>query len=153
MEKLQKIARLILVVEDEVLIRICTVLDLQEAGYPVVDAADAKEALLVFGEHPEITTVFTDINMPGAFDGLALVQMIFEQRPSVQIIVTSGRAEPRQNEMPAGARFLAKPYSCGALLALIGDGRSAEPPSLLAIDGGAPVAFSARADEIQPLVA
>jgi DNA-binding NtrC family response regulator len=117
----------ILIVEDESLIRLCAGLDLEEAGFGVIDAADAEEALRIFRGHPEITTLFTDINMPGAFDGLALALKVFKLRPGVQIIITSGRAEPQQSEMPAGACFLPKPYTRGALSALIRGDTAPQP--------------------------
>ena len=109
----------ILVVEDEALVRSCTVHELEDAGYAVIDAADAEEALAEFQNHLDVTIVFTDVNMPGRFDGLALVQKIFQMCPRVQLILTSGRGAPTQSEMPAGARFLPKPYSGQQLNAMI----------------------------------
>ena len=126
MENPSNITQSILVVEDETFIRLCAVLDLKDAGYVVFDAADAQEALRVFGEHPEITTLFTDINMPGAVDGLALAHLIAGLNSGVQLIITSGRTEPTRRNMPAGACFLCKPYTSSAVSALIRNGGRAE---------------------------
>jgi len=109
----------VLVVEDENLVRICVVDQLQEAGCDVIEAADAVEAFREFEAHDGITTVFTDITMPGPFDGLSLSHKIFQLRRSVQLILTSGGGSPLSREMPAGARFLPKPYDCTSLAALI----------------------------------
>ena len=110
-------APVILVVEDEVLVRDCAVAQLQEAGFGVIAAGDAEAALHEFEERPDVTTVFTDINMPGRFDGLSLAHMIFRLRPQVQLIVTSG-VRPDRSAMPAGVHFLAKPYDCNLLSAV-----------------------------------
>ena len=110
---------MVLVVEDEVLVRVCTVALLEDAGCSVIEAADAEEALRAFEAEPHVTTLFTDINMPGRFDGLSLAHRIFELRPNVQLILTSGRGAPARDEMPAGGHFLPKPYDHQQLTALI----------------------------------
>jgi CheY-like chemotaxis protein len=110
---------LILVVEDEALVRGCTAALLEDDGCGVIEAADAEEALRAFAAHALVTTLFTDINMPGTFNGLSLAHKIFQLRPEVQLIVTSGRGSPLESEMPAGGHFLAKPYHHAQLVALI----------------------------------
>jgi CheY-like chemotaxis protein len=110
---------LILVVEDEALVRACAAMQLQDAGFSVIEAADAEEAMREFDAHDDITTVFTDINMPGAFDGLSLAHKIHHLRSRVQLILTSGRNPPLASEMPVGVKFLPKPYDSKALTALI----------------------------------
>ncbi len=109
----------VLVVEDEVLVRTCVVDQLADAGFDVISAAEAEEALFAFQNHAGVTTLFTDISMPGRFDGLALAHKIFELRPTVQLILTSGHGEPKKCDMPAGVRFLPKPYDSGSLASLI----------------------------------
>jgi CheY-like chemotaxis protein len=119
MARLDENFLLVLVVEDEALVRGCAAALLEDAGCGVIEAADAEEALRAFEAHSsQVTTVFTDINMPGAFNGLSLARKIFELRPQVQLILTSGRSPP-QDEMPAGGLFLPKPYDAGQLTALI----------------------------------
>jgi two-component system, response regulator PdtaR len=109
----------ILVVEDEAIVRACTAALLEDAGCSVMEACDGEEALRVFQAHALVTTVFTDINMPGAFSGLSLAHKVFRLRPQVQLILTSGRGSPLESEMPAGGRFLPKPYDCEQLTSLI----------------------------------
>jgi len=110
---------LILVVEDEALVRECTAALLEDAGCDVIEAANGEEALRAFEANAAVTTVFTDINMPGAFNGLALAHKILQLRPRVQLILTSGRGALAAAEMPAGGHFLPKPYDCDQLTALI----------------------------------
>lgn len=109
----------VLVVEDEDLIRAITAFQLEDAGFAVIQARDATQALAEFADHPEVSAVFTDINMPGPVDGVALARRIHDLRPNVQLIITSGRAPPLQSEMPSGARFLPKPYDGRYLATLI----------------------------------
>ena len=108
----------VLVVEDEILIRDCIVAHLQEAGFDVIAAADAEQAFREFEHQPCVTTVFNDVRMPGRFDGLSLAAKVVKLRPDVQVIVTSGLGLPN-GAVPAGADFLPKPYDCTALSGLI----------------------------------
>ena len=108
----------ILVVEDEALVRDCMVSHLEDAGFNVLAASNADRALLTFEAEPELTTVVTDINMPGKMDGLALAHMIVKMRPEVQMIITSA-LEPGKGAMPAGVQFVPKPYDCYRLVSLI----------------------------------
>jgi two-component system, response regulator PdtaR len=119
MSRLNKKTVLILVVEDEALVRACTTALLEEAGCDVIEAADGEEGLRAFEANAQVTTVFTDINMPGSFNGLAMAHKIFQLRPQVQLILTSGRGALSEAEMPAGGHFLPKPYDCNQLTALI----------------------------------
>jgi len=109
----------VLVVEDEALVRGCIAFELERAGYAVIEAGDAEEALRAFEEHPEVDAVFSDRNMPGRFDGLTLLQRIHQRRPDVRLILTSGRGEPGTGEMPTGAVFVAKPYDIRSLASLV----------------------------------
>jgi two-component system, response regulator PdtaR len=114
-----RIRPFVLVVEDEALVRDCTVAQLEDAGFTVIEASDAEEGLREFEDHALVTTVFSDINMPGAFDGISLMHQIFRLRPDVQLILTSGRGFPLDAVLPAGARFLPKPYNANQLTSLI----------------------------------
>jgi two-component system, response regulator PdtaR len=114
-----QISPFVLVVEDEALVRDCVVAQLEDAGFRVIEAANAESGMREFECNSRLTTVFTDINMPGLFDGLALAHKIFRQRPDVQLILTSGRGGPLESDMPAGAHFLMKPYDSSCLSALI----------------------------------
>ncbi len=101
----------ILVVEDEVLIRMATMLIVEDASYSVVEAANADEAIIMLERCPEITTVLTDINMPGTMDGLELSHVIRNRWPLIGLIITSGRVIATVAQMPAGTQFISKPYT------------------------------------------
>ncbi len=100
----------VLVVEDEVLVRYDLVSTLELAGYETHEASTAAEAIRILEQHEEIRVVFTDIQMPGDMDGLALARFVRERWPPTIIIVSSGRVQPRSEDMPENVPFLAKPY-------------------------------------------
>lgn len=100
----------ILVVEDDVLIRLRICEDLASEGYEVLTAARADEAIKILESRDDITTVFTDIHMPGSMDGLKLAAAVRDRWPPVNIVITSGRVRPRADEMPTDSVFLGKPY-------------------------------------------
>lgn len=102
---------LILVVEDEPLILLATQDLLEDAGYRVLTAANAADAIACLEGHPDIRLVFSDIDMPGAMNGLALVACVRDRWPPIAIILTSGHQRPSEESMPTGAEFFAKPYS------------------------------------------
>lgn len=99
-----------LVVEDEAMLRFALAQDLQAAGYKTYEAENASEAIRVMEDNPDIRVVFTDVQMPGTMDGLALSRYVRDRWPPTIIVVTSGRCSPSASEMAAGAMFLAKPY-------------------------------------------
>ena len=101
----------VLIVEDEFLIRMDAVDMIRAAGFEVVEAADADEAILILEDRLDITVVFTDIHMPGSMDGLKLAAAIRGRWPPIKIVATSGRAKVTGDDLPAGSRFLPKPYS------------------------------------------
>ena len=105
-----------LVVEDEPLVRVFAAEILQDAGYRVFEACDARDALAILHEREDIRIVLTDIEMPGDMDGLALAAAIHERWPETAILVNSGRVRPDTGTLPIGAGFLAKPYRVGELL-------------------------------------
>jgi len=100
-------ARTVLVVEDDPLVLLSAVAMIEDAGYDVLEAANADEAIALLEAHPQIRVVFTDIEMPGSMDGLKLAAYVRDGWPPVAIIVTSGRIE---GLLPADGVFLAKPY-------------------------------------------
>ena len=100
----------VLIVEDEPLIRMDAASMAEEAGFTVYEAAHADEAIAMLEKHAEIRLVFTDINMPGSMDGVKLAHYVRGRWPPVKIIVTSGQMKIREDDLPAGAVFVAKPY-------------------------------------------
>ena len=99
----------VLVVEDEILIRSAVAEFLRSAGYKVIEAADADEAVAVCASGTPIHLVFSDINMPGALDGIGLARWIADRHRRIPIILTSA-AGHAQRAREIGATFLPKPY-------------------------------------------
>lgn len=116
-----KTAPVVLVVEDEVLVRMlaCDILD--DGGFKCLEAVAAPEALALIDARPDIAVMFTDVDMPGEINGLGLAHLVAMRAPGVAILVTSGAAGPGQGDLPPGARFLRKPYSPSALLDLMAE--------------------------------
>jgi CheY-like chemotaxis protein len=101
----------VLVVEDEFLLRMDAADMIKEAGFDVVEAANADQAIEILEARPDITVVFTDIQMPGSMDGLRLAQAVRGRWPPIKIVATSGHVHVREKDLPEGGRFLPKPYS------------------------------------------
>ena len=100
----------ILVVEDEFLINVVTSDDLRSAGYEVMSAYNADEAIKILEHRSDIDTLFTDVDMPGSMNGLRLAAAVHDRWPPVHIIITSGKAAPARSQMPQGSRFIPKPW-------------------------------------------
>ena len=100
----------ILVVEDDPLMRLGTCAMLQEVGCTPVEAGSADAALMILESRRDIKIVVSDIQMPGSMDGLGLLAIVRNRWPPIALLVTSGQVEPAVEDLPAGARFLAKPY-------------------------------------------
>ena len=97
--------------EDEPLIRFMVADALLDSGFQVIEVSYAEEALRVLADRAaSIDMIFTDVHMPGTVNGLALASHASVHWPWISLLVTSGRALPGPNELPAGGRFLAKPY-------------------------------------------
>lgn len=101
----------ILVVEDDVILRMGAAGMLEDAGYRVLEASCASEALEILRAHCGILAVMTDIEMPGSIDGVALAHRIDTDWPDIGVIITSGRFQPGPDELPERAIFIGKPYS------------------------------------------
>jgi CheY-like chemotaxis protein len=114
----------ILIVEDEFLIRKDAADMVRDAGFDVVEAGNADEAISILESRLDISVVFTDIQMPGSMDGLKLAAAIRGRWPPIQIVATSGLVKINKDDLPSGSRFLPKPYSpsqiVGALRELTG---------------------------------
>jgi len=100
----------VLVVEDDAMIRMIAAEFLEDEGFVVVEAGDAEEAIRKLEGDPTIAAVFTDINMPGAMDGLDLAHFVRDRRPSIKVLLTSGRSQLPTAELPSQSRFVLKPY-------------------------------------------
>jgi two-component system, response regulator PdtaR len=103
-----------LVVDDDVLERMGASDMFLDAGYRVLEAEDADEALRIFETNADIGLLFTDVSMPGSMSGSDLARQVAERWPRVGIMVTSGR--PRPDKLPLSMRFHDKPYDPIAVL-------------------------------------
>lgn len=101
---------IVLVVEDEILIRMDIADQLDALGYCIIEASNGREALEALTETDPVHILFTDVDMPGDLDGLMLAHEVSRTRPEIGIIITSGNAAPGEGVMPVGSRFYAKPY-------------------------------------------
>lgn len=110
-----------LVVDDEVFARLFALQILLDEGFTVLEAADAAEGLEVLDRNDDITLLFTDISMPGDLDGLTLAQRVRATHPCIGLLITSGRGQPPEEDIPPGGRFLPKPYTAHALMGAIRD--------------------------------
>jgi CheY-like chemotaxis protein len=111
--------QVILVVEDEAIIRMDAVGVLGGAGFTALEAGDAHEALSILEQRSDICVIFTDINMPGTMDGLRLVHAVRGRWPPIHLILTSGLMNPSRESMPISGRFIPKPYAAQELIATI----------------------------------
>ena len=105
----------VLIVEDEPLVRFCAVQTVEDAGFAVVEAANADEAIAILESRRDIRVIITDIHMPGSMDGLKLAHAVRDRWPPIKIIVTSGRERIAPRDLPDGGRFFAKPYDPNAI--------------------------------------
>ena len=106
----------VLIVEDEFLLRMDAVDMIEAAGFEVVEAANADDAIEILESRPDITVVFTDIQMPGSMDGLKLAAAIRGRWPPIKIVATSGIVDVRKVDLPEGGRILPKPYSAAEIV-------------------------------------
>ena len=104
---------LIVVVDDDVFERMGASDMFSDAGYRVLEAGNADEALQLFETNADIKLLFTDVSMPGSMSGSDLARYVAERWPSIGIIITSGR--PRPLKLPLSMLFHAKPYEPAAV--------------------------------------
>ncbi len=109
----------VLIVDDEPLIRMDLADTVAEAGFVGLEAANADEAIILLEAHPEVRILVTDIDMPGSMDGLKLADAVRRRWPPVVIIVTSGRILPAEADLPTATSFLGKPYSTRTMSAAL----------------------------------
>jgi CheY-like chemotaxis protein len=100
----------ILIVEDEGLVRLLGVGTFTAAGFRVIEAFNGDDARGLLEADSDVQLLFTDVSMPGKMDGLALAREVHDRWPHIGIMVASGQSIPETHEVPAGGRFLRKPY-------------------------------------------
>jgi DNA-binding NtrC family response regulator len=111
----------ILVVEDEMLLRMRAVDMVEDAGFTPIEAINADDALAILESRSDIELLFTDIQMPGSIDGLKLAYAVHERWPLIKIILVSGQLKLTDNEKPADSRFFGKPLDMKQMIAAMQD--------------------------------
>lgn len=106
----------VLVVEDEPLLRMLAVEVVEEAGFIAIEARDADEAVILLESRTDVTLLFTDINMPGSMDGLKLVHAVRDRWPLIKILVVSGQHQLQSFDLPSNSCFVGKPYQASTLV-------------------------------------
>ena len=123
----------VLVVEDEAMIRMTLVCELEDAGFVVIEAKNADVAMAMITDRSDIVVVVTDVRMPGSVDGLGLAAWMREHAASTPIVITSALAELPDIAVinPAIARIVAKPYRSQEVAAWVREvsSRAATPPN------------------------
>src|SRR5215470_1622308 len=109
----------ILVVEDDFLLRMDAAEIIRDAGFEVLEASNADEAIAILESRNDIAVVFTDIQMPGSMDGLKLARAVRGRWPPIKIVTTSGQCVVEATDLPEGGRFLPKPYSATQVSGLL----------------------------------
>jgi CheY-like chemotaxis protein len=109
----------VLVVEDEMFTRMDVVEMLRGAGFDILEATNADEAIQMLERNSDIRLVFTDVDMPGSMNGLKLAAAVRDRWPPVRIIATSGHFKIKAGDLPADARFISKPYQPAQIISAV----------------------------------
>ncbi len=109
----------VLIVEDDVFVRMTMAAQLQDAGFDVIEAMNAADAIGILENDTSIDAVVSDISMPGAMDGISLVHNVHRRWPAIKLIIASGGGTATASDLPIGCRYLAKPYEVRQLLATV----------------------------------
>jgi CheY-like chemotaxis protein len=109
----------VLIVKDEFLVRIGTKTAVEMAGFDVIEAGDADEAIAILAARNDIRLIFTDVHMPGLMDGLKLAHFVRDRWPPVKIVAASATVRITESDLPEGGRFLPKPYSTADITATL----------------------------------
>jgi two-component system, response regulator PdtaR len=105
----------VLIVEDEPLLRMLAVEVVEDAGFVALEACDADEAVMLLESRTDISLLFTDINMPGSMDGLKLAHAVRDRWPPIKILVVSGQERLQPCQLPSNSYFVGKPYQASVL--------------------------------------
>src|ERR1700752_217781 len=107
----------VLVVEDEMILRMRAVNIVEDAGFNPVEAVNADQAIAILESRSDIALLFTDIQMPGSIDGSKLAHAVHDRWPSIKIILVSGQVKPSDAEKPENSRFFGKPLAVEQMVA------------------------------------
>jgi len=115
------IPAVVLIVEDEMLLRMRAVDMVEDAGYTPLEALDAAEAVAHQETRSDVALICTDIQMPGQMDGVGLAHAVHQRWPAIKIIVVSGQLKLQNLDLPPRSRFLGKPLNAGDVIAEMRD--------------------------------
>ena len=115
------IPAVVLIVEDEMVLRMRAVDMVEDAGYTPLEALDAAEAVAILESRSDVALICTDIQMPGQMDGVGLAHAVHARWPAIKIIVVSGQLKPQNLDLPPRSRFLGKPLDAGEVIAEMRD--------------------------------
>ncbi len=101
---------LVLIVEDEAMVRLIAASMLQDAGFDTLEADTAEDALHMLEENGDVCVLFSDIQLPGRMDGCGLARAVHDRWPDIGLVLTSGATTPRRSQLPDDVDFLPKPY-------------------------------------------
>jgi len=101
----------VLLVDDESLVRMFAADVLEDAGFEVIEAGNAELAIQVLESRSDIRVLVTDIEMPGALDGIQLARYVQERWPDIRVLLTSGGKHLRSDDIADAGPFLTKPYA------------------------------------------
>src|ERR1700681_1887222 len=113
--------RAVLVVEDEMMLRMRAVDMVEDAGFAAVEAINADDALAILQSRSDIELLFTDIQMPGSMNGLKLAFAVHERWPAIKIILVSGQLKLTDGDKPVDSRFFGKPLGEKQMIAEMQD--------------------------------
>lgn len=109
----------ILVVEDELFVRIFISDALRDAGYRVLEAFNGDEAVEILNSGAHVDLVLSDVRMPGSVDGLGLLAFVRDKFPTLPVVISSGHLNPELALENGATRFLPKPYHIADALDLL----------------------------------
>ena len=101
----------VLIVDDDIFLRLDLSDRLRRRGFSVFRVSDADQAIGIMEKHPSIAAVFSDLQMPGSMDGLALLHEVSRRWPGRRLILISGLNSPSEHDMPPNTLFFSKPLS------------------------------------------
>jgi CheY-like chemotaxis protein len=111
------IPAVVLVVEDDMLLRMRAVDMVEDAGFTPLEAVDADQAVAILESRSDIALLFTDIQMPGSMDGLKLAHAVHKRWPPIKIILVSGQLRLADLDIPSDSRFFGKPLEANVMIA------------------------------------
>lgn len=109
----------VLVVEDDAIIRMGAVQIVEDAGYIAIEASCAAHAMTLLESRGDVRAVFTDIDMPGPMNGLGLAHAVRDRWPSIGLVLTSGVVVPAGGDLPSAWRYIRKPYDPAKIAATL----------------------------------